>query len=117
MQKSCFSYDTAHIDVTVFQSRLSEQHEYEVEKLLAEKEEALEEQETKFNKDMTDLRNTLLQQYEAQILEMTNKHEEAMANAKQEFDSLVEKVKSEARETAGLLYVYPVDHSSLQHRF
>ena len=88
-----------------FQSRLSEQHEYEVEKLLAEKEEALEEQATKFNKDMTDLRNTLLQQYEAQILEMTNKHEEAMAKAKQEFDTLVEKVKTEAREAAGMLYV------------
>ena len=85
-----------------FQSRLSEQHEYEVEKLLAEKEEALEEQATKFNKDMTDLRNTLLQQYEAQILEMTNKHEEAMAKAKQEFDTLVEKVKTEAREAAGM---------------
>lgn len=91
---------------SLFQSRLTEQHEYEIEKLLAEKEEALEEQATKFNKDMTELRNTLLQQYEAQILEMENKHEEAMTKAKLEFEALVEKVKEEAKETSGLCSIY-----------
>ena len=84
------------------QSRLSEQHEYEIEKLLAEKEEALEEQSTKFDKDMADLKNTLLKQYEDQIHEMEARHEDAMTKAKQEFETLVEKAKVEARETAGL---------------
>ena len=84
------------------QSRLSEQHEYEIEKLLAEKEEMLEEQSSKFDKDMSDLRNTLLQQYEAQILEMRIDHAAAMKKAKEEFETLVEKAKQEVKE-AGLL--------------
>ena len=62
---------------------------------------------------MTDLRNTLLQQYEAQILEMTTRHEEAMAKAQQEFESLVETVKSEAKEAAGPLVLCEPRHDKM----
>ena len=97
-------FDKRYIFISIYlQSRLSEQHEYEIEKLLAEKEEMLEEQSSKFDKDMSNLRNTLLQQYEAQILEMRIDHEAAMKKAKEDFETLVEKAKQDVIE--GLLTI------------
>ena len=52
-EESQMTYLNLYPNISIYlQSRLSEQHEYEIEKLLAEKEELLEQQSAKFDKDI-----------------------------------------------------------------